>query len=172
VIVKLHDRSHDPQHANSGGVNWVSKLSPMLRESGHLAMGSDSCPYLAAADVMITDHSSVGFEYLLLDRPLVRIEVPKLLAEANVNPEYVELLAEASANVKKVSEALGAVEQSLAEPHLRSVARRRIATELFHSAGNATSLAVNELYELLDLEPPDLRVTNKDHQGSAVRREV
>ena len=155
VIAKLHDRSHDPQHANSGGVNWVSKLSPMLRESGgHLAMGSDSCPYLAAADVMITDHSSVGFEYLLLDRPLVRIEVPKLLEEANVNPEYVELLAEASANVNSVPQTLKAIEQSLAEPHLRSVARRRIAEELFHSAGNATSLAVNELYELLDLEAP------------------
>ena len=29
--------------------------------------------YLAAADVMITDHSSAGFEYLLVDRPLIRI---------------------------------------------------------------------------------------------------
>jgi CDP-glycerol glycerophosphotransferase (TagB/SpsB family) len=159
VIVKLHDRSHDPQHANSGGVDWVSRLEPLLRASGgHLAMGSDSCPYLAAADVMITDHSSVGFEYLLLDRPVVRIEVPELLKEANVNPEYVELLAEASHTVRTSGEAVGAVEQVLAEPNQKSTARRAIAAELFHSAGNATSLAVKELYELLDLEAPALRV--------------
>jgi CDP-glycerol:poly(glycerophosphate) glycerophosphotransferase len=153
VIVKLHDRSHDPQHANSGGVDWVSRLGPLLRSSGgHLAMGSDSCPYLAAADVMITDHSSVGFEYLLLDRPVVRIEVPKLLAEANVNPEYVELLAEASHSVRTASEAVVAVEESLAQPNRKSESRRAIAAELFHCAGNATWLAVNEIYELLELQ--------------------
>lgn len=155
VIVKLHDRSHDPQHANSGGVNWVSRLGQLLTDSGgHLAMSSDSCPYLAAADVMITDHSSVGFEYLLLDRPLVRIEVPQLLAEANVNPEYVELLAEASLSVRTAGEAVTAVEHGINDPAQKSQARKEIATDLFHSAGSATSLAVKELYELLDLEAP------------------
>ena len=159
VIVKLHDRSHDPQHANSGGVNWVSRLGQLLQDSGgHLAMSSDSCPYLAAADVMITDHSSVGFEYLLLDRPLVRIEVPKLLEEANVNPEYVELLAEASLSVRTAGEAVSAVEHGINDPDQKSQARKTIATDLFHSAGSATSLAVKELYELLDLKAPSLRV--------------
>ena len=82
----------------------------------------------------------------------------ELLEEANVNPEYVELLADASLTVKTASETIRAVERSLAQPGDRSETRRAIATELFHSAGNATSLAVNELYELLNLEPPDLRV--------------
>jgi hypothetical protein len=159
VIVKLHDRSHDPQHANSGGVNWVARFDELLRASGgHLATSSDSCPYLAAADVMITDHSSVGFEFLLLDRPLVRIEVPQLLAEANVNPEYVELLAEASLSVRTASDAVSAVEHGINEPAQKSQARKEIATDLFHSAGSATLLAVKELYELLDLEAPELRV--------------
>jgi hypothetical protein len=159
VIVKLHDRSHDPQHANSGGVDWIARLGPLLSASGgHLARGTDSCPYLAAADVMITDHSSVGFEYLLLDRPLVRIEVPKLLQEANVNPEYVKLLAEASSTVTNAVEAVRAVEDSLSRPGHRSETRRAVAAELFHNPGNATSLAVKELYELMDLEPPGLRV--------------
>src|SRR5687768_11150769 len=152
VIVKLHDRSHDPQEANSGGVDWVSRFGRLLRESGgHLATSSDSCPYLAAADVMITDHSSIGFEYLLLDRPLVRIEVPKLLEQANVNPEYVKLLADASLSVRTVNDTLAAVERSLGEPGLKSETRKVVASELFHSPGYATALAVKELYELLDL---------------------
>jgi hypothetical protein len=152
VIVKLHDRSHDPQEVNSGGIDWVSKLGPLLRESGgHLATSGDSCPYLAASDVMVTDHSSIGFEYLLLDRPVVRIEVQKLLEQANVNPEYIALLADASLSVTTVDETLAAVERSLAEPGLKSETRRVVASDLFHSPGNATALAVKELYELLDL---------------------
>jgi hypothetical protein len=154
VIVKLHDRSHDPQEINSGGVDWVSRLGPLLRESGgHLATSSDSCPYLAAADLLVTDHSSIGFEYLLLDRPVVRIEVPKLLKEANVNPEYVELLANVSATIRTANEVVSAVERNLSEPTWRSEARRAVAADLFHSPGSATSLAVNELYELLELDP-------------------
>ena len=48
---------------------------PVAEGSAVLASEADICPYLAAADVMVTDHSSAGFEYLLLDRPLVRIHV-------------------------------------------------------------------------------------------------
>ena len=38
---------------------------------------------------MITDHSSAGFEFLLRDRPLVRIHRPALLERANIHPDYV-----------------------------------------------------------------------------------
>jgi hypothetical protein len=47
-----------------------------------------SCPYLAAADLAIANNSSIGFEYLLLDRSLVRIEAPELIAWANAHSEY------------------------------------------------------------------------------------
>jgi hypothetical protein len=162
VIVKLHDRSYDPQHEHSGGIDWVSTLEPLLPEGGgHLATSSNSCPYLVAADVMITDHSSIGFEYLLLDRPVVRIEVPQLLAEANVNPEYVELLAEASINVRTASEALKAVERSLAGPAQKSPERRAVASDLFYRPGYATSLAVKELYELLDLNEIEITLSDQ-----------
>lgn len=160
VIVKLHDRSHDPEHAHSGGIDWVSKLEPRLRKSGgHLATSSDSCPFLAASDVMITDHSSIGFEYLLLDRPVVRIEMLKLLEQANVNPEYVKLLADASITVRTASETLAAVQRSLADPNRKSEERRRVAAELFYNAGDATTAAVKELYQLLDLDEPELAAT-------------
>ena len=71
VIVKLHDRSRDPRPLYSGGVDWIGRLRPLLAPgSAVLATSADICPYLVAADVMVTDHSSAGFEYLLLDRPL------------------------------------------------------------------------------------------------------
>jgi CDP-glycerol glycerophosphotransferase (TagB/SpsB family) len=154
VIVKLHDRSRDSEYRHSGGIDWPSRLEPILQKGGGwLADGSDACPYLAAADVLITDHSSVGFEYLLLDRPVVRIEMPELISRTDVNSEYVELLAEASTTVTSAEEAVKAVELNLADSARLSDARKAVAEELFYKPGSSTSRAVRELYEVLELDP-------------------
>ena len=154
VIVKLHDRSRDPAHIHSGGIDWVSRLEPVLaRSAGHLATGSDASLYLAAADALITDHSSVGFEYLLLDRPLIRIEMPELIAATNIHADYVSLMAEASTTVQTVEQAVIAVERALSEPMQKSVSRKAVADELFYRPGTATVRATRELYEVLELDP-------------------
>ncbi|HET9530270.1 MAG TPA: CDP-glycerol glycerophosphotransferase family protein [Blastocatellia bacterium] len=155
VIVKLHDRSGDRRHRYSGGVDWPGLLKPILRKGeGALASGSNSCPYLAAADVMITDHSSIGFEYLLLDRPLIRIEVPELIANASIHEDYVKLLAEASTTVHTAEEAARAVETCLADPARQSTARRAVCEEIYYQPGTATARAVRELYDALELQWP------------------
>ena len=86
---------------------------------------------------------------------MFRIEVPELLAEANVNPEYVELLADVSMTIRDASDIVSAVERSLADPARKSEARRAVAADLFYCPGQATSNAVKELYELLDLDAPE-----------------
>lgn len=154
VIVKLHDRSRSPQYVHSGGVDWAGRLGPMLEKAGgHLASESDASPYLAAADLLITDHSSVGFEYLLLDRPLIRIEMPELIASTNILPDYVSLLAEASTTVRTPEQAIAGVERNFAEPSHKSSARKSVAEDLFYLPGTATARAVRELYEVLELDP-------------------
>lgn len=154
VIAKLHDRSRNPQYSYSGGVDWGERLEPaLLRFGGHLATGSDACPYMVAADILITDHSSVGFEYLLLDRPVVRIEMPELILKTDIHSDYVRMLAGVSTSVTNVDQALAAVENSLADPSNKSSARKEVADELFYMPGTATSRAVKEIYEVLELDP-------------------
>lgn len=154
LIVKLHDRSRDASKVvNSGGVDWGARLEPLLKNSGGvLASGNNSSPYLSAADVMITDHSSVGFEYLLLDRPLIRIHVPELIKNTDIEPSYVELMASAATSVTNVDELMTAVEQSFAEPQKLSETRVAVANEMFYKPGTATDRAVAELYELMELK--------------------
>jgi CDP-glycerol glycerophosphotransferase len=153
VIVKLHDRSRDLRYEHSGGVDWGERLAPLLqRYGGLLATGSNSSRYLPAADVMITDHSSVGFEYLLLDRPLIRIHVPELIKNTDIEPSYVELLANASSSANNVDETVAAVERAFADPRLKSGDRVVVANEMFYKPGTATARAVNELYELMELD--------------------
>ena len=163
VIVKLHDRSRDLLYKHSGGVDWPALLGPILRAGGGwLADDSDACRYLAAADVLITDHSSVGFEYLLLDRPLIRIAIPELIAKTDINPDYVGLLQEASTTVNNVQEALAAVERCFTDPTALSKSRRAVGEELFYNPGTATSRAVRELYEVIELDPPAVPVLNTE----------
>jgi hypothetical protein len=161
VVVKLHDRSCDPRPMYSGGVDWPAEVRARLREwsapdgvsRGRLAEGPNIAPLLAAADVMVTDHSSAGFEYLLLDRPLVRIELPELLEQAHVHRDYVHLLADVSANVRDADGAVSAVERALAVPDERSSARRAVAADLFHEPGTATARCAAALYEVIELAP-------------------
>jgi CDP-glycerol glycerophosphotransferase (TagB/SpsB family) len=154
VIVKLHDRSRDLRERYSGGVDWVAVLQPLMRPGrGVIAPAHDISPYLVGSDVMITDHSSAGFEFLLRDRPIVRIHRPALIELANIHPDYVRLLESVSESVDGVGAALAAVERGLADPASRSAERRRVAADLFYRPGGATARSVTALYEVIELEP-------------------
>jgi CDP-glycerol glycerophosphotransferase (TagB/SpsB family) len=157
VIVKLHDRSRQADDYHSGGVDWGARLEPLLKANGGvLASGSNSSTYLAAADILITDHSSVGFEYLLLDRPLIRIHVPELLEKTDIEPAYVQLMSDASTSVTDIDELCTAVDQNFADPKAKSASRQFVAGEMFYQPGGATARAVAEMYEVIELDHQQL----------------
>ena len=165
VIVKLHDRSRDLRERYSGGIDWVAKIQPLLvKGRGAIAPGHDISPYLVAADLMITDHSSAGFEFLLRDRPLVRINRPALVELANVHPDYVQLLASVSETVDTVPQVLASVERGLAMPSLHQAQRQTVASDLFYRPGGATRRSVEALCELLELEPAPVPSVTREVQ--------
>jgi CDP-glycerol glycerophosphotransferase (TagB/SpsB family) len=170
VLVKLHDNSLDRAVVNSGGIDWVARLEPILASGhGHMIRSSDASPWLVAADVLITDHSSIGFEYLLRDRPLIRIAMPELITGANIGREYVELMTHVSTSVTDADAAVHAVARVIEDPAQLSSARRALADELFHAPGRATERAVEELYAVMELEPPD-HIPQPSSAGSGTRR--
>jgi hypothetical protein len=138
VIVKLHDRSCDPRPQYSGGIDWRAALVPHLKKgSAILAPGADICPYLAAADVMVTDHSSAGFECLLRDRPIVRIHVPELIDLANIHEDYVRLLATGWSDVRLTTRSPPSSARSRT---VRAIGdARAVAADPFHEPGTATA---------------------------------
>jgi glycosyltransferase involved in cell wall biosynthesis len=151
VVVKLHDRSYDRSHRASGGVDWRSRIERVCREHGaHLARGFDAAPYLYVADALVTDHSSVGFEFMLLDRPVVVVDCPELIEKARVSPDKVALLRSA-AEVVPAGDAAGGVWRGLSDPSRLSDRRRQIAAELFYDPGGATARAVQCVYSMLGL---------------------
>jgi hypothetical protein len=143
VIVKLHDRSLDPDRRYSGGVDWRTRFAAVARTLPvRLVETADSSPWLAAADLMVTDHSSIGFEYLVLDRPLIVYDTPQLVGTARINPEKVSLLRSAATVVRTADELAGAAGLALQDPARMSSVRRRVAQEMFFDPGRATDRAV------------------------------
>lgn len=157
VIVKLHDRSLDTDPRYTGNIDWRARMRA-LEIPGRVVYveGADSSPCLAAADFLVTDHSSVGFEYLVLDRPLLVFDAPGLIEAARINPEKVALLRSTARVVATVDELVAAAAEELGAPGRRSAARQRVAREMFHDPGRATERALGLITALLD-RPPALR---------------
>jgi hypothetical protein len=159
VIVKLHDRSLDSSEPKfSGGIDWRERFA-RIHVPGRIAFveWADSSPLLAASDVMVTDHSSIGFEFCLLDRPLVVFDAPDLARVARINPEKIALLRSAARVVRTAAETGRAALEEMEHPEHLADARRAVARDMFYEPGTATERALAMVYELLDLPAPHRR---------------
>ena len=151
VIVKLHDRSLDPDPRYNGGVDWRERLARYAGAQFLLASSGDSTPYLRASDLMVTDHSSIGFEFYVLDRPLIVYDAPDLIESARIIPDKVALLRSAADVVRSADELADAVQDALSNPSRRAAERAAAAGEVFYEPGSATARALNLIYRLIDL---------------------
>jgi hypothetical protein len=152
VIVKPHAWSFDPDPKYSGGIDWRQRLRA-LESPGQVVLcdQGDGSPLLAAADLMVTDHSSIGFEFCLLDRPLIVFDAPDLARVARINPERMASLRRAARVVSEPSDVGPAATDELRDPSRRRAERAAAAHPLFYEPGSATARALAVVYELLDL---------------------
>jgi CDP-glycerol glycerophosphotransferase (TagB/SpsB family) len=109
---------------------------------------------MAASDMLLTDHSSIGFEALAVNQPVIVFDAPDLPRVARINREKVALLRSAADVVRTVEELASAVTEVLRNPSHRSADRRRVASDMFYAPGGATSRALAMIYELLKLPTP------------------
>jgi hypothetical protein len=150
VLVKLHDRSLDPDRRYNDGIDWGRRMRRLERPGRvRLALTGDSSPLLAAADAMVTDHSSIGFEFLVLDRPLLVFDAPELPRAARISPDKIAALRSVAAVASDVPSLVGRAATELAAPDRRSPARKALAREMFFDPGRATARAVALIRPLL-----------------------
>lgn len=148
ILVKPHD------HPKNGAIDWPGVLAPLCGPHLRVVRDADVVPLLHLADLLITDASSVANEFALLDRPIVFLDVPRLLEEARAVGANLDLQTwgrRGGVLVKTPDEIVQAVAESLAEPQRLSPVRRAIAQDLFFNPGRATDAAVSWLREHLDV---------------------
>lgn len=161
VVVKLHDRS-DPRYRRDLVGDPVAAFRG--RAGGarvRLYEGHDVIPCLAAADVLVSDLSSVTHEFLLRDRPIVYLPVPahearvreaglrRFGAEDEHDLEYLRRAGEVASDIDDLAPA---VERALASPERRSAERAERADLLFYNPGAATDAAMRAVDGLLHAE--------------------
>lgn len=139
LLVKPHD------HAKAA-INWFDHLAHLEGEHTRLLRTFDSIPALFAADVLISDASSIANEYLLLDRPLIFLDVPVLLASAACEDDRLDLETwgrKGGTVVGDVAEAERAVATGLEQPQAQSEIRTAMTSDLFYHPGTATDAAIS-----------------------------
>jgi hypothetical protein len=163
LLIKLHD------HPKKRKIDWRTILAPFESQTVQLVRDDDVVPYLHAADLLISDASSVATEYTLLDRPVVLLDVPKLVkgvVKRGGSADLLEYSSRLGPIVKKASRIVDAIEQELAKPRRYSSLRQDIAEEMFYKPGSATervAAVVRLAAGTADTLPEDvLRVTVED----------
>jgi CDP-glycerol glycerophosphotransferase (TagB/SpsB family) len=139
LLVKPHD------HAKAQ-INWFDHLAHLEDEHTRLLRTFDSIPALFAADVLISDASSIANEYLLLNRPLIFLDVPVLLASAAGEDDRLDLETwgrKGGTVVGDVADAERAVEAGLEHPQAPSEIRTAMTKELFFHPGTTTDAAIS-----------------------------
>ena len=145
IIIKPHD------HPKNKSIDWFARLGPM--EDQHLCVTRDAdvIPLLFLADLLITDASSVSSEYSLLDRPMVFLDVPKLLAKARRGVGSMLDLETWGRRcgdlVTDPAEIVTTVSAALEQPQRHASIRRAMAEDLFFNHGCATESALRWLNE-------------------------
>lgn len=147
IVIKLHDHP-------KGWVDWFERLS--IYEDAHfqIARSPDVIPLQLLADVLITDASSVANEYALLDRPIVFLDVPELIAAAQATGAMVDLGTwgrKGGQVVAQPADTVAAVADATRHPDRQSDVRRAMANDLFFNAGTAADAATRWLAENLGL---------------------
>lgn len=147
VLVKLHDH---PKRS----IDWKGRLKRFEGPHFKLADEPDVIPLLFLADLLVTDASSVSSEYSLMDRPMVFLDVPKLIAKAEAKDgSQVDLKTwgrRCGRVAKTPGEALDLVAHGLSHPEELSEIRQAMAKDLFYNPGRATEAATEWVMQNLD----------------------
>ena len=134
LMIKPHDH---PKNR----IDWFSRLAPLVGDRVKLVRDRDVVPYLAAADLLISDASSVSSEYSLLDRPIIFVDVPQLIKKTRAKSEAMDMetYGRKIGVIRQTPEELvDAVRGAFEVPDReKSDLRKAMAAEMFYRPGDA-----------------------------------
>ncbi|MEK9138289.1 MAG: CDP-glycerol glycerophosphotransferase family protein, partial [Bacteroidota bacterium] len=139
LLIKPHDHPRDKL------IDWPKQLRQFENVHTKVVADLDIVPYLFISDLLITDASSVSSEYSLLDRPMVFIDVPQMLAAVKEKGLSLDLDTwgrKGGETARWPDEVVNAVGWSLAHPKAKSAIRCAMAEDMFFNPGHATEKAV------------------------------
>ncbi len=150
LLVKLHDHMKDTR------TDWGRELAPLESDRVRHIRELDIIPFIHAADLVMTDASSVATEFTLLDRPIVFLDVPELLRDVETRGGLLDLETygrRIGVVAEKASDVVPAIDDSLAHPQREGEIRRAVARQVFHDPGRATERIAGVVLHAAGLVP-------------------
>ena len=137
------------RNAQSFGYQWVAKFHDLEKKDTinkyetiqsdlfQISTEIDILPLMMAADLLITDTSSVAYEYLILDRPIITYQ-------ANTRIEK-------GIDIMDPDDLIGAITRSIEDPSEYSYSRNEILSDIHpHNDGLSSKRLINVIKEVLD----------------------
>jgi hypothetical protein len=134
LLIKLHD------HPKRRKIDWFNVVARYEGPALRIVRDYDILPYMNAADLLISDASSVATEFTLLDRPIVLLDVPKLVKGVLKRGGSADLTLYSrrlGPIVAKARHAVDTIEEELSRPRRYSSLRQDIAQDVFYRPGTA-----------------------------------
>ncbi len=125
--------------------NQLQSLASQYKDI-HYIEDLDSTPYMKIADLMITDVSSVMFEFAALDKPLVLVNNPHMKEYKNYRPHDVEY---AKRNIgpiiDSVEDLFSVIKAQLENPTMHQDKRKACTQEMFAATDGGNSKRIAEV---------------------------
>lgn len=150
IVIKPHPVAFHQQPATIEAWRALADGDPNV----HLVddASADVMPWLKAADVLVSDASSVIFQYLAVDRPMVLISNPARFTSPHFDQRGIEWLwRDVGEEVHHVDNLAAAVSRGLDDPTLGADRRAHYRWELFGDLtdGRAAERLANHIDELV-----------------------
>jgi CDP-glycerol glycerophosphotransferase (TagB/SpsB family) len=151
VLVKLHDNAYDPRFAERDWRALLDELSgPRFAAPGTF----DVIPFMQASDLLVTDISSVAFEWLQVDRPLVFMTFADQLVRWDGKADLDTWGRRIGTECDDVTQLPGIIDRELADPGRLGDVRRAACADIYFHVGRSTDAAMTEFYGIMGLAPP------------------
>ena len=151
VLVKLHDNAYDERYAKR---DWRALLDELSGPTFAAPRTFDVIPPMHAADLLVTDISSVAFEWLQVDRPLVFMVFPDQLRRWEGRADLDTWGRRIGAECEDPAALPALVEAELADPDRLGPVRREACADIYFHVGGATGAALDEFYRALGRPRP------------------
>lgn len=139
VLIKLHGTT-DVFFKNE--LQLLAQQIPDL----HYIHEHDSTPYMKISDLLITDVSSVMFEYTALDKPIVLIDNPHQTDYINYKADDVEYFwRDIGPRISQVHELIPAVQEQLSQPNLFQNQRQQCFEGMFAAGDGKNSFRISQV---------------------------
>lgn len=150
VVIRPHPNLLIPSRCN--GVDWGKRLKSLQQDNNHVTVhageGTSIYDILETADVLLTDISSVLFEFLILDRPII------FYAKEGIETFYdfqdlSDQMSDACKTIYSPDTLAAILEEEHCRPEARSAQREKLLAQTIYNPGKASEKMLSAFHQLV-----------------------